>query len=147
MRGTQTFQRDPPLELPPMLSDEVSPDVPEAEPGPLNEPLSLKPLPGIPLGAADVPLEPLSELPPEGGVVVVPGLVSLSAGGGVDGVDGVASGVDCAGGAAVPGPACSVPPPPPPRLQAARLIAIKPNKTSIFELCNFRFIPIPFNSP
>jgi hypothetical protein len=31
-------------------------------------------------------------------------------------------------------------------LQAARLIAIKPDKTSIFELCNFRFIPIPFNS-
>jgi hypothetical protein len=46
----------------------------------------------------------------------------------------------------VPGPACSVPPLPPPRLQAARLIAIKPDKKSIFELCIFRFIPIPFNS-
>ena len=137
MRGTQTFQRDPPLELPPILSDEVPPDVPEAEPGLTSEPLSPKPLPGIPLGAADVPLELLPELPPEGGVVVVPGLVSLSAGGGVDGVDGVASGADCAGGAAAPGPAWSVPPLPPPRLQAARLMAINPDKTSIFELCNF----------
>ena len=146
MRGNQTFQRDPPLELPPILSDEVSPDAPEAEPGLTSDPLSPKPLPGIPLGAADVPLELLPELPPEGGVVVVPGLLSLSAGGGVDGVDGVASGVDCAGGASVPGPACSVPPPPPPRLQAARLSAIKPDKTRIFELCIFRFIPIPFNS-
>ena len=146
MRGTQTFQRDPPLELPPILSDEVPPDAPEAEPGLTSDPLSPKPLPGIPLGVADVPLELLPELPPEGGVVVVLGLVSLSAGGGVDGVDGVASGVDCAGGAVVPGPACSVPPLPPPRLQAARLIAIKPDKTSIFELCIFRFIPIPFNS-
>ena len=76
MRGTQTFQRDPPLELPPILSD-------------------------------DVPPELLPELPPEGGVVVVPGLVSLSSGGvdGVDGVDGVASGAICAGGGVVPGPA------------------------------------------
>lgn len=145
MRGTQTFQRDPPLELPPILSDEVSPDVPEAEPGLTSEPLSPKPLPGIPLGAADVPPELLPELPPEGGAAV-PGLVSFSAGGGVDGVDGVASGADCAGDTVVPGPACSVPPLPPPRLQAARLIATKPDKTSIFELCIFRFIPIPFNS-
>jgi hypothetical protein len=30
-----------------------------------------------------------------------------------------------------------VPPLPPPRLQAARLMAIKPDKTSIFKLCNF----------
>jgi hypothetical protein len=80
-------------------------------------------------------------------VVVVPGLVSLSAGGGVDGVDGIASGAVCAGGAVVPGLACSVPPLPPPRLQAAKLITIKPDKTRIFDKCNFCFIPIPFNYP
>jgi hypothetical protein len=136
------------VELPPILPDEGSPDVPAAEPAPPAEPPSLKPLPGIVPAAPEVLPELLPELPPEGGVVVVPGLVSLSAGGGVDGVDGVdgvASGAVCAGDTVVPGPACSVPPPPPPRLQAARLIAIKLDTTRIFEICNFGFIPIPFN--
>ena len=52
--------------------------------------------------------ELLPELPPEGGVVVVPGLVSVSVGGGgggVSGIEGVASGAICAGGGVAPGSA------------------------------------------
>jgi hypothetical protein len=80
--------------------------VPEAAPEPPNEPFLPEPLSDIPLGAADVPPELLPELPPEGGVVVVPGLVSVSVGGGgVSGVEGVASGAICAGGGVAPGSA------------------------------------------
>ncbi len=118
-----------------MLPDEVSPA------GAVVEPVSLDTPPYV------LP-ELLPELPPEGGGVAVPGLLSLSAGGGVDGVDGAASGTVWAGGVTPP-PPCSVPalpPPPPPRLQAARLTATIATKTRIFDACNFEFIPIPFNS-
>ena len=66
---------------------------------PPDEPSSPKPL-----GATDVLPELLPELPPEGGVVVVPGLVSLSSAGGVDGIDGATSGTVCAGGGVLPVP-------------------------------------------
>jgi hypothetical protein len=92
------------------------------------------------------PPELLPELPPEGGGVAVPGLLSFSAGGGVEGVEGATSGLVCAGGGAVPVPPCSVPaPPPPPRLQAVKLATIKPNNKRIFDACNFGVITDPFN--
>lgn len=119
--------------------------MPAGDPVPPDELPSPKPL-----GAAGVLPEVLPELPPElppdGGVVVVPGLVSVSVGGGAAGVVGAASGAVCVGGCVVPVPPCSVPvPPPPPRLQAVRLPVIKPSNTRIFNACNFEVITDPFN--
>ena len=113
-----------------MPLDEVSPDVPAAEPVPPEE----RPSPKLP-GATDVPPELRPELPPDGGVVAEPGLLSLSAGGGIEGVDGAASCAVCPGDGAVlvlPG---SVPAPPSlPRLQAVRLAKIKPDNKRIFDV-------------
>ena len=135
MSFARVTHRELPLELPLMLPDEVSPAGAVAEPVSPDTPPYVLP-------------ELLPELPPEGAGVAAPGLLSLSAGGGVDGVDGAASGAVWAGGGVVPPPPCSVPalPPPPPRLQAARLTAIRATKTKNFDVRNFGFIPIPFNS-
>ena len=128
------IQRPPPLELPLRPPDDDSFVGAVAEPVPLFTPPYVSP-------------ELSPELPPEGGVVVEPGLLSLSAGGGIDGVDGVTSGAVWAGGVVLP-PPCSVPalPPPPLRLQATRLKVNNPKKKNIFDAGNFKFIPIPFNS-
>lgn len=149
----QAVQRAPP-ELPPMLPGEVSPDVPEDDPvlpgevPPPKLPSELLPeLPELPEPAPGM-TEVSPELPPDGGVVVVPGLVSVSVGG-TGGIEGIDSGADFAGGGMVLVPPCSVPLPvplsPPPRLQPARLNATRPSKIRIFDVYDFVFIPIPFN--
>lgn len=135
------IQRETSVETPPpLLPVGLAPDVPVAEFVPPEEPPSPRPL-----DAPDVLPELPPELPPEGGVVAEPGLVSVSAGGGVVGVDGATSGVVCAGGAALVRP-CSAPEPPsPPRLQAVRLIAIKHDNPRIFDAYNVEVITDPFN--
>ena len=139
------------------------PELPEEEPGPPGNIAPPELLPGVPPCSPDVPVLPgllpgmtelppellppevspelPPELPPEGGVA---GLVSVSEGGDVDGVD---SGAVCGSGVVLV-PPCSVPlpvPSPPPRLQPARLIIARLNKIKNFDARDFGFIPVPFN--
>ena len=135
------IQRETSVETPlPLLPVEVAPDAPVAEFVPPEEP----PSPRLP-GATDVPPELSPELPPEDGVVADPGLVSVSDGGGVVGVEGATSGVVCAGGAVLVRPWSLPEPPSPPRLQAVRLIAIKHDNPRIFDAYNVEVITDPFN--